>query len=133
MNGNDVALDTNQAVAVLNDSHAVIDWLNSFKLLFLPVPVIGELRFGALNSARSQENLNSIDQLLSRCQILEINAATSLIYAQLRLELKQKGRPIPGNDLWIAASCLQHSVPLATEDAHFDAVASLRVLRLGQY
>ena len=49
MNGSRVALDTNQAIAVLNAAADVGTWITSFGEVFLPVPVVGELRFGALN------------------------------------------------------------------------------------
>ncbi|MDW8140870.1 MAG: PIN domain-containing protein [Candidatus Bipolaricaulota bacterium] len=59
--------------------------------------------------------------------MLEVKASTALIYAQIRLELKQKVKPIPENDLWIAALCLEHTISLATEDAHFSEINGLAV------
>jgi tRNA(fMet)-specific endonuclease VapC len=47
---------------------------------------------------------------------------------KFRFELKQEGKPIPANDLWISALCRQHSLPLVSRDRHFDAVAGLRRL-----
>lgn len=58
--------------------------------------------------------------------MLPVNEATSRHYAQIRLELKRAGRPIPVNDLWIAALCRQHGYDLLSRDRHFDAVAGLR-------
>ncbi|MDW8140871.1 MAG: hypothetical protein RMJ90_01080 [Candidatus Bipolaricaulota bacterium] len=55
MNGNKVALDTNVAISVLNDTQGAGAWIQGFQEIYLPVPVIGELVFGALNSQRSQE------------------------------------------------------------------------------
>lgn len=48
-------------------------------------------------------------------------------YAQIRWSLKQRGKPIPENDLWIAAACIQHSLPLLSRDAHFKLVPGLTV------
>jgi tRNA(fMet)-specific endonuclease VapC len=92
----------------------------------LPVPVVGELRYGALDSRKAPENLGKVEGLLARCQILNVTAATADVYARLRLDLKQKGKPIPENDVWIAALCVEHQVPLAASDAHFDAVDGLK-------
>ena len=50
---------------------------------------------------------------------------TAAVYARLRLGLKEKGKPIPENDLWIAALCVEHQVPLVTLDGHFDSVEEL--------
>ncbi len=57
---------------------------------------------------------------------MNVTATTAEVYARLRLDLKQKGKPIPENDLWIAALCVEHHVPLAASDAHFDAVDGLK-------
>lgn len=45
---------------------------------------------------------------MERCRALDITAATAIIYARLRLRLRKKGKPIPENDLWIAALCMEH-------------------------
>jgi predicted nucleic acid-binding protein len=64
--------------------------------------------------------------LLSRSRVLNITEETSIWYAEIRLELKRTGKPIPTNDLWIAALCRQHNLPLLSRDRHFDLVAGLR-------
>ncbi|MEO1367025.1 MAG: PIN domain-containing protein [Acidobacteriota bacterium] len=43
--------------------------------------------------------------------------------------MRQRGRPIPENDMWIAASALQHNLALATRDSHFQTVEDLSVVR----
>lgn len=129
MTGSSIGLDTNQAVHVLNDVAVVIAWLKSFAELLVPVTVVGELRFGALKSSRSRENLAKVDAFVSRCKVLETRTATADLYARVRLDLLAKGRPVPEDDLWIAAACLEHGVPLATADRHFDHVSGLQVLR----
>lgn len=129
MSGNStVALDTNQAIAILNDVPAAVAFYGTFAELYLPVTVLGELRYGALNSGKVNQNLERIDRLVSRCKLLSVGDATAASYARLRLALKQMARPIPENDLWIAASCDEHGVPLATADGHFRVVAGLTLL-----
>lgn len=127
MNGVKIALDTNVAIAVLNNAQGAGDWVRRFQEIYLPVPVVGELIFGALNSQRPQENLTRVQQLITRCSVLDVKMSTAFVYAQARLHLKHKGKPIPENDLWIAALCLEHNIPLATEDAHFTEVQGLSV------
>ena len=124
MSGNNVALDTSVAIAVLAGQASTL-LSQSPEAFLLPVPVIGELRYGALNSRRSAENLAEVERLVGRCRVLDMTAATAAVYARLRLGLKEKGKPIPENDLWIAALCLEHHVPLVTLDGHFDAVDGL--------
>lgn len=129
MSGNSVALDTNQAIQVLNDVTATVAWLNTFTELCLPVTVLGELRFGAAKSARPESNLAKVQALVARCRILDSRSTTAELYAKVRLGLFKAGRPIPENDVWIAAVCIEHGLPLASDDAHFAAVEDLRVLQ----
>ncbi len=128
MNGSRVALDTNQAIAVLNAAANVATWITSFSEVFLPVPVVGELRFGALNSHNSDQNIVKVEQLVSRCGVLDADLETARTYAALRVALKSKGKPIPENDVWIAAICVQHSIPLASSDTHFVEVPGLALI-----
>ena len=124
VSGNSVALDTSVAIAVLADpAHVLLS--RPVAQFLLPVPVIGELRYGALNSRRTAENLAEVERLFSRCRVLDITAATAAVYARLRLGLKVKGKPMPENDLWIAALCVEHQVPLAATDGHLDALDEL--------
>ena len=107
MSGNSVALDTNVAIAVLAGQAGNL-LSQPIEQFLLPVPVIGELRYGALNSRRAVENLAEVEMLVARCQVLDITSATAAVYARLRLGLKEKGKPIPENDLWVAALCVEH-------------------------
>lgn len=127
--GDRVALDTSVAIDVLA---AAVDvrLLSNVSERLLPAPVVGELRYGALNSRKADQNLAKVEALVARCVVLNITVATAKIYAELRLALRQKGKPIPENDLWIAALCVEHEVPLAAVDAHFDAIDVLKRWRL---
>lgn len=125
MTGNVLALDTNIAIALLTGDPAVAARVRQAGVLVLPVIVLGELRFGALNSTKPAENLAPVDRLAAECQVLPIDARTAAFYADVRAALKKRGRPIPENDVWIAALCVQHTIPLATRDAHFGEVAAL--------
>ena len=128
MTGSRVALDTNHAIHVLNDVPAIISWLNAFDHLCLPVTVVGELLYGAMNSGKSTENLARVSALVARCHVWETTLRTSRTYAELRLDLKRRGRPVPENDLWIAAACVERDVALASDDNHFAAMSGLKVL-----
>ena len=129
MSGNSVALDTSVAIAVLAGQAGSL-LSQSIEEFLLPVPVIGELRYGALNSKRRTDNLAEVERLVARCHTLDITAATAAVYAGLRLHLKEKGKPIPENDLWIAALCVEHQVPLATLDRHFELIEGLERRRV---
>jgi len=127
VSGNSVALDTSVAIDVLADRAESLT-SQSITEFLLPVPVVGELRYGALNSRRAEENVAEVERLVARCRILDITLATAEVYARRRLDLKKKGKPIPENDLWIAALCVEHQVKLSAVDSHFDAVDGLQRL-----
>lgn len=124
MSGSSVALDTSVAIDVLAGRAESLA-SQPIQEFLLPVPVIGELRYGALNSRKAAENLAEVERLVGQCRVLDITSTTAEVYARLRLDLKKKGKPIPENDLWIAAICVEHQVRLAAVDGHFDAVDEL--------
>ena len=75
-------------------------------------------------------HLNLIEDLLARCGVLNLDGPSARIYGQLRARLGM-GRnitPSKANDLWIAALCIQHDLPLLTNDGGFDHIPGLRVL-----
>ena len=123
-----VSLDTSIAIAVLNNTRHAGEWIQDFAEVFLPVPVVGELRFGAINSGRPAENLARIEAFVASCAVLDLRLSTSDAYSVVRLGLKRKGKPIPENDVWIAAVCIEHGLPLATSDGHFREVDGLSLL-----
>src|SRR3990172_11312929 len=90
--------------------------------IFIPSPVLGELYFGAFRSARVPENIERIDDLVRWYAILRIDELTAKSYGMLRQQLGIAGRPIPNNDLWIAALAQQHGAAIVTRDSHFDVV-----------
>ena len=88
--------------------------------------VLGEYRYGiaqARNRARYEKWLGG---LIHDCFVLDINEDTTHYYAEITLELKREGKPIPTNDLWIAALCRQHALPLLSRDRHFDLVPGMK-------
>jgi tRNA(fMet)-specific endonuclease VapC len=126
--GSDLALDTSVAVAVLRDAGDARTWISGFTHVYLPAPVLGELRLGALVSNRPAENTAQIEAFARTCQLLVVSDDTTIWYARIKLQLRQKGKPLPENDIWIAASCLEHGVPIATADAHFLEIDDLVVI-----
>lgn len=120
-------LDTNIAIRILNrevDPEAMRD---QGLEAFLCVTVVGELLFGASKSARPDENRARVDRLLDVCPLLPHDVETAKRYGALKAELRRKGRPIPENDVWVAASALQHGLILAARDQHFSQVDNLEV------
>ncbi|MCB0597628.1 MAG: type II toxin-antitoxin system VapC family toxin [Lewinellaceae bacterium] len=130
VNMKDIALDTNAAIDLLNGKSEVTELLKGFDLIFLPVTVVGELLFGAKNSSRKKENLLNFRNFIESCEVLDTNGLIAEEYSDIRMNLKEKGRPIPENDIWIAAICRSNSIPIITRDKHFKLIENLEVLEL---
>jgi tRNA(fMet)-specific endonuclease VapC len=120
-----VALDTSVAVRFLNGDEAIVSRVLALPEVILPTVAVGELLFGAANSKRSLQNLPRYIEFIDACIVFPLERETTTVYAQTRLALKRKGRPIPMNDVWIAAQCLQQSWVLVTDDTDFDYVDGL--------
>lgn len=125
-----VAIDTNIAIKLLNGDEAIDRCLSEYSEVCLPVIVVGELLFGALNSKHAEQNLARHKKLIQKINILEIAETTANTYAKTRLILKKKGKPIPENDLWIASLCIEHKLPLISDDGHFKEIDHLTLVCL---
>lgn len=122
---NIIALDTNIAIDILNGNEDILYKYEEYSSLYLPVTVCGELLYGALNSNNFKKNLTKYRGFISNCMILNINSTIADQYAAIRKKLKDKGTPIPENDIWIAATCIVYEIPLATNDKHFNNIEGL--------
>jgi tRNA(fMet)-specific endonuclease VapC len=122
-----IALDTDIAIKFLNGDKAIDKFLSKYSEICMPVVVVGELIFGALNLKHAEQNLARHKKLIQRSRILEITEATANTYAKARLSLKKKGKPIPENDLWIASVCIEYNVSLLSSDRHFKDIDHLRL------
>ena len=123
----EIALDSTTAIRYLNGDRDVVKKVLALPRIVLPVIVIGELLFGAENSSRPLENYSRYLQFINACIIVPMGKETCVFYSHTRCNLKQKGRPIPDNDIWIAAQCLEHKWKLITDDGHFKYVDDLAI------
>jgi len=124
----DVLLDTTVVVAHLRGVAAVSQRLAETRTRYLSVVALGELHYGVYRSSRPGENLRQLEHWLRVAVLLPVSPATAGHYGRLKDQLARSGTPIPENDLWIAAVALEHDLPVATRDAHFDQVPGLGVL-----
>lgn len=120
--------DTNAFIALLGGDAAVGGTLDSADEVLLSAVVLGELTYGALNSRRPDQNLARIQALRAECRFLAVDEAVVAAYGSVRLGLKHRGRPIPENDIWIAASAIVSGAPVLTRDDHFRAVNGLSLM-----
>jgi len=120
-----VILDTNGLSAVAEGEAALEPILRKVAQIALPVIVLGEYRYGISQSRHRLHYERWLAEYLPLFRILDIDERTTISYSIIRTELKKAGTPIPSNDVWIAALCRQHSLPLISRDRHFDAVSGV--------
>ncbi|HET90630.1 MAG TPA: type II toxin-antitoxin system VapC family toxin [Chloroflexi bacterium] len=121
-------LDTSILIALFAGEVAVQESLAQADEIFIPSVVIGELYYGAWKSGRTKENVARVDELAAESAVLGCHSETARCYGRIKNDLRIKGRPIPENDIWIAAIAFQHDLVLATRDAHFDEIADVKVV-----
>jgi tRNA(fMet)-specific endonuclease VapC len=125
----DVLVDTNIVTELIRGDEELQSKAEEADGLLVPVVVVGELLFGAYKSTRVDSNLEEIYRFLDRAQVLDVETAIADEYGKIKHELRVKGRPIPDNDIWIAALGRHHGLGIATRDTHFDQVDGIQVLR----
>lgn len=101
------------------------------EMIILPVIVMGELLAGFASGQREEVNVKLLNQFLelSKVIFMETNLVTAQHYAQIYLQLRKAGTPIPTNDMWIAALAKQLGTGVFTYDKHFDKVEGIHIVR----
>lgn len=121
-------LDTNALLDFAESEPAIMEVLARAQALVLPVVVVGEYRFGIAQARNPTDYNHWLERLIVQTDVLNITDETTTHYATVRLDLKRVGKPIPMNDVWIAALCRQHELPILSRDRHFDAVPRIERL-----
>jgi predicted nucleic acid-binding protein len=123
-------LDTNAYSDFVRGDASVAKFLNEADVVYLPVIVIGELKRGFYYGTKVKENIDSLEKFLAkpRTNVLDITDETAEHYGMLAAYLKTQGTPIPINDIWIAALCLQYDLPLLTSDGDFQNLPQITLL-----
>ena len=122
-----VALDTNRYSDLFNGVAETRELVEEAELVVLPFIVVAELRAGFAGGRRRAEGESTLRRFLlkERVEVLYADDQTTHHYANLHRQLRTQGKPIPTNDIWIAAIVLQHDLVLHARDKHFDALPQL--------
>jgi predicted nucleic acid-binding protein len=121
-------LDTIAVSAFADGDVALRRLIQAEQDLALPTVVLGEYLFGIRESRFRSQHETWLRTHLPLFLVLPVGRETAERYAEIRAELKLAGRPIPSNDLWIAALTREHGYALASRDQHFKAVRGLKLL-----
>jgi tRNA(fMet)-specific endonuclease VapC len=124
-----ILLDTNGYVAFKRGDEAALRIIQNAAVIGFSVVVLGELLAGFSSGNKESTNRQELKAFLDSPRIVLLNTSetTSEFYAKVFSGLRQKGKPIPTNDLWIAATALEHGYAIFTNDNHFKEIDGLIV------
>jgi tRNA(fMet)-specific endonuclease VapC len=125
-----VCLDTN-AYSLFRQGHAaIVKKIVSFDRVLMPVVVLGELQSGFYGGSKLVQNQNALQAFLASesVAVVAVNQRTTVLYGQITQQLRTIGKPIPTNDIWIAAIAQEQRAPLLTMDAHFSIIDGLALV-----
>ena len=122
-------LDTNALSAWAEGIEVVEQIFGNANSVSVPSIVLGEYYFGIQQSRYYDRYARWLNLILANIEIASVDRITAQFYAQIRLESKINGTPIPSNDTWIAAIAKQYESPIQSNDTHFDRI--IGVHRIG--
>jgi len=125
-----LVLDANAVISLFDGDGAVAETMSRAERILIPAVVLGEICVGLESeTARGTRATQALERLLDRpnVQVLNITQETSSFFVTVVRYLKKIGKPIPQDDLWIAAGVLETGSVLLTRDAHFDNLPMLRI------
>jgi tRNA(fMet)-specific endonuclease VapC len=124
-------LDTSAYSAFMRGHEDVVMEFRLADNLVLNPIVLGELHSGFAAGGQQKKNEAELQAFLDspRVRLVTMDEETSVFYATIYAGLRKAGKPIPTNDLWIAASAMQHGLVLLTLDSHFEHVSQV-IIRL---
>lgn len=124
-----ILLDTNAYTDFMQGVADIVEIIALADRIYLSSTVLGELLSGFAVGKREAQNRLELTKFLRspRVAIASVTDTTADFYATIYANLRRKGRPIPTNDMWIAASTMEHGAILITRDQHFAHIENLRV------
>lgn len=125
MTGNNYCLDTNIVIEVFSGNMDIANKVNQLGDFYIPTIVLGELYIGINRVINKTKHLKKLNDFLTLCSLIDVDGNTSQHYGEITANLFKKGKPIPSNDIWIAAIAKQHNLILVTRDKHFNEIEGL--------
>ena len=124
-----VLLDTSVVISYFRRDTSLHRKIGQLSDVYMPLVVLGELLYGAYRSILRPKMRAQVEAFSKGCILILPDETTADLYGQIKTALAIAGKPIPQNDIWIAATAKQHNLPVATRDQHFSFVSGLNVLR----
>jgi tRNA(fMet)-specific endonuclease VapC len=124
-----ILIDTNAMTALFRGADAVLEAAAEADCVYASAIVIGELEAGFRGGDRYAQNVRMLNRFVTRptVEILPVGRETADCFGRIKQALKKKGSPIPVNDIWVSAQCLETGSVLVTYDRHYVCVDGLRL------
>lgn len=129
-----ICLDTSAYSHFRRGATQVTGHLDSADWIGVPGVVIGELWAGFLLGNRFDRNVAELDEFLDHrvVEVLPIDAGVAQIYGEIIADLRRAGRPLPTNDIWIAATAASTGGTVLTFDDHFREIGRVGAIILSK-
>ncbi|MYA61708.1 MAG: type II toxin-antitoxin system VapC family toxin, partial [Dehalococcoidia bacterium] len=119
-----VLLDSNAYSMLMRGHEQVAELVRSAEEVLLSAVVVGELMYGFRRGSRFERNIADLRSFLDSPYVsfVGVGHVTADRYSRIAASLRAKGRPIPTNDVWIAAHVMETGADLISADRHFEHV-----------
>lgn len=123
-------VDTNVIIRVLKGESELFSLFDEMEELYVSSISIGELMYGAALSKKSDFNQELYFGFCNQMKIIYVDSDIAKTYGTIKAQLKKKGRPIPENDIWIAATAITAGLSLVTADTDFENIDDLAIEKM---
>jgi tRNA(fMet)-specific endonuclease VapC len=125
-----IAIDTNIYTSFKFGDQRVVEAFRDCGLIGVDITVIAELLTGFSLGGKEKRKRQELEAFLNspRVEMLLHDLETAEYYALIVRRLKAKGKPIPTNDIWIAANAMKHGLALYSFNGHFETIDGLLLL-----
>ena len=119
-----ILLDTNAYSLLRQGNRQVVELVQASEEVLLPVVALGELMYGFRRGSQFERNSSELRAFLDSpyVSLVPVVQETADHYSRIAADLRAKGRPIPTNDIWIAAHAMETNADLVSADRHFEHV-----------
>ncbi len=126
-----VLIDTNIYSLAMKGEPNIVDILRRIERIGISTISLGELFSGFKAGSKERQNREELEIFLDSPRVVlhSVDGDTADFYSFILNSLRQAGTPIPTNDIWIAATALQHGYKLFSQDKHFDYVHGILIIR----
>ncbi len=128
-----ILLDSNAYSGLMRGNEQVAGLVRRAEEVLFSAIVVGELMYGFRRGTHFERNAADLRSFLDSpyASFVGVGPITADRYSRIAAALRAKGRPIPSNDVWIAAQAMETGADLVSADSHFEHVDGIVWVRIG--